>query len=247
MLTVRWSGQRQRSSPSSRACRRRHDIQRGIHVRVARVSASDTLEFGLRLPVRRIDRAAAPAGLAGVHRRNNLHVCRLVLEHPSQLRPPGIQNFPVESCFPPDVSARMLCRAPSGPGHGLRFQILDGEQSGGVGESSAGLVAPAMAYRGDPPLRAGEAVAGQIAAVGAFPAPRHHTLVPALARLQPRLETGEPATRERALPCLHLVLEYLPNGRVRQQLQPLRPAPQRGESNAHGLITHRRRGWLFHD
>ena len=39
MLTVRRSGQRQRSSPSSRACRRRHDIQRGIHVRVALASA----------------------------------------------------------------------------------------------------------------------------------------------------------------------------------------------------------------
>ena len=104
MLTVRRSGQRQRSSPSSRACRRRHDIQRGVHVRVARVSAMDALEFGLRLAARRINPAAAPARLAGVHGRNSLDMRRLVLKHPSQLRPAGIQDCPVESRFLPDVA-----------------------------------------------------------------------------------------------------------------------------------------------
>ena len=134
MLTVRRSGQRQRSSPSSRACRRRHDIQRGIHVRVALASAMDALEFGLRLAARRIGRAAAPARLAGIHGRNHLDVRRLVLEHPSQLRPAGIQDFPVESRLLPGAPARMLCRAPGGSGHGLRFQVLNGEQSGGAGD-----------------------------------------------------------------------------------------------------------------
>ena len=106
----------------------------------------DALEFGLRLAARRIGLAAAPARLAGVHGRNHHHVRRLVLKHPSQLRPAGVQDFPVESRFLPDIAARMLRRAPGGSGHGLRIQVLDSEQSGGVGENPARLVVPAMAY-----------------------------------------------------------------------------------------------------
>ncbi len=186
MLTDHRSGQRQRSSPSSSPRARGQDVQRGVHVRVAFVSACRALEARLRFSVFTVSMPAGMARLRRVGGRNLGQLPRLVRQHSFQQSPARIQYGSVQSGLSLDVRCRLVRRSPRARRHCPDVQILDHHLAGGVGAHPADPVAPVPALLGDLSRRLRDQMPGLSFAVRSILSSRHHALVASPSRLVPR-------------------------------------------------------------
>lgn len=186
MLTDHRSGQRQRSSPSSSPRARGQDVQRGVHVRVAFVSACRALEARLRFSVFTVSMPAGMARLRRVGGRNLGQLPRLVRQHSFQQSPARTQNRPVQSGLRLHVRSRLVRRSPRARRHRPDVEILDHDLAGGVGAHPADLVAPVPALPRDLSRRLRDQMPGLPFAVRSILSSRHHALVASLSCLVPR-------------------------------------------------------------
>ena len=121
------------------------DVPGRVHVGMAGEPTGHTLEHRLALAIVRCDVLAGRALLRRVRGFDLLHsTASLVLQPSHQQTPTVRQNSPVESGFPPHVTARLLDGSPRRAGHAPDIEILDADRVESTRQIGGRLLHPVL-------------------------------------------------------------------------------------------------------